>query len=156
MKRVLRALVTALVIGVAAGSAAAATNDTYSSRQWALGQIRAESAWPVSTGAGQVIAIVDAGVDLTHPDLSGKLVPGATFTGCATAPNGCGNGDWRSGNTNDAPSPHGTHVAGIAAATTNNGIGIAGTAPGASIMPVKVLTEEGGTFQEVGAGIRWA
>jgi serine protease len=103
-----------------------------------------------------VIAVVDSGVDLSHPDLSGKLVPGATFTGCATAANGCGNGDWRSGNTTGAPSPHGTHVAGIAAATTYNGIGIAGTAPDARIMPVKVLTEDGGTFQEIAAGIRWA
>jgi serine protease len=156
MTRVLGALVAALAFAIAAGGAAAATNDTYSSRQWALGQIHAEQAWATSTGAGQVIAIVDAGVDLTHPDLSGKLVPGATFSGCPAAPNGCGNGDWRSGNTSDPPSPHGTHVAGIAAATANNGIGIAGVAPDARIMPVKVLTEAGGSFEEIAAGIRWA
>src|SRR4051812_11961415 len=156
MTRVLGALVAALAFAVAAGSAGATTNDTYSSRQWALGQIHAEQAWATSTGAGQVIAVVDAGVDLTHPDLSAKLVPGATFTGCPTAPNGCGNGDWRSGNTTDPPSPHGTHVAGIAAATANNGIGIAGVAPDAKIMPVKVLTEAGGSFEEIAAGIRWA
>jgi serine protease len=155
MKRVLGAL-TALVCLVAVSSAAAATNDPYSSRQWALQQLRAEAAWATSTGAGQVIAVVDSGVDLTHADLRDKLVPGATFTGCATAPNGCGDGGWTSGNTADPPSPHGTHVAGIAAATTNNGVGIAGTAPGARIMPVKVLTEAGGTFQEIAAGIRWA
>jgi serine protease len=102
-----------------------------------------------------VIAVVDAGVDLTHPDLQAKLVPGATFTGCAT--NGpCGNGDWRSGNTTGAPSPHGTHVAGIAAAVTGNGVGVAGVARDARIMPVKVLTEDGGTFEEIAAGIRWA
>jgi serine protease len=156
MKRVIGALLTALALSVAVSSAAAATNDTYSGRQWALGQIRAEAAWPTSTGAGQIIAVVDSGVDLTHPDLSGKLVTGATFTGCPTAANGCGNGGWRSGSTADPPSPHGTHVAGIAAATTNNGAGIAGTAPDAKIMPVKVLTEAGGSFEEIAAGIRWA
>jgi serine protease len=110
----------------------------------------------ISTGAGQVIAVVDSGVDLTHPDLQGKLVAGATFTGCATSANGCGNGDWKSGNTTDPPSPHGTHVAAIAAAATNNGIGIAGVARDAKVMPVKVLTEAGGSFQEIVAGIRWA
>ncbi|MDX6422622.1 MAG: thermitase, partial [Gaiellaceae bacterium] len=102
-----------------------------------------------------MIAVVDSGVDLSHPDLSAKLVAGATFSGCADRPNGCGNGDWRSGNTTDPPSPHGTHVAGIAAASTNNGIGVAGVAD-ARIMPVKALTEAGGSFEEIAAGIRWA
>ena len=55
-------------------------------------QIRAEQAWTMSRGAGQVIAVVDSGIDLSHPDLSGKIAGGATFTGCAsTGP--CGNGD---------------------------------------------------------------
>jgi serine protease len=150
------ALFAALTIAVVAGSAAAAPpNDPYFGLQWGLQQINADEAWTTSTGAGQVIAVVDAGVDLSHPDLQAKLVPGATFTGCAT--NGpCGNGDWQSGNTSDPPSPHGTHVAGIAAAVTGNGVGVAGVAPDAQIMPVKVLTEAGGSFEEVGAGIRWA
>jgi serine protease len=107
-------------------------------------------------GAGQVIAVVDSCVDLEHPDLKRKLVRGATFTGCAGQPSGCGNGDWESGLTSEAPSPHGTHVAGIAAASTGNGIGVAGVARDAKIMPVKVLTDEGSSFQEVAAGIRWA
>lgn len=154
MKRVLVALVGAVALAVPA-AAVGAPNDPYYGRQWSLRQIHAEQAWATSTGAGQVIAVVDSGVDLSHPDLQGKLVAGATFTGCAaTGP--CGNGDWRSGVTTDAPSPHGTHVAGIAAAATGNGIGIAGTAPDARIMPVKVLTEAGGSFAEVAAGIRWA
>ena len=156
MKRLgLAALVLCAVLSTAA-VAATGTNDQYGSLQWALDQIRAPQAWPTSTGSGQVIAVVDSGVDLDHPDLSGQLVGGATFTGCAQQPNGCGNGDWESGLTSAPPSPHGTHVAGIAAAATDNGVGIAGTARGASIMPVKVLTDAGGTFQEVAAGIRWA
>jgi len=145
------------LFAVLAGTAAAApTNDPLYPKQWGLQQINADEAWATSTGAGQVVAVVDSGVDLSHPDLAGKLVAGATFSGCATSPNGCGNGDWQSGNTTDPPSPHGTHVAGIIAAATNNGIGVAGVAPDAKVMPVKALTEAGGSFDEIAAGIRWA
>jgi subtilisin family serine protease len=151
-----RLLLVAVLAGVLVSAAAAATNDTHNGAQWGLTQIRAETAWATSTGAGQVIAVVDTGVDLGHPDLQGHLVPGATFTGCPSSANGCGNGDWESGQTNEAPSPHGTHVAGIAAAVTGNGRGVAGVARDAQIMPVKVLTDEGGTFEEVAAGIVWA
>jgi len=146
----------ALVVGAApTASAAPAANDKYWKLQWGPRQINAPEAWVKSRGARQVIAIVDTGVALGHPDLKAKLVRGATFTGCAED-GPCGNGGWRSGNTGEAPSPHGTHVAGIAAAATNNGTGIAGVAPAAKIMPVKVLTDEGGSFAEVAAGIRWA
>jgi serine protease len=144
-----------LAVALGGTTAAAPPNDPYFSLQWGITQIHADQAWATSTGAGQVIAVVDAGVDLSHPDLQAKLLPGATFTGCAT--NGpCGNGDWRSALSAGTPSPHGTHVAGIAAAITGNGVGIAGVAPDASILPVKVLTDDGGSFEEVGAGIRWA
>ena len=152
---VLAALAVLVLVTVAGTAAAAPPNDPYFGLQWGIQQINADEAWTTSTGSGQVIAVVDAGVDLSHPDLQGKLLPGATFTGCAT--NGpCGNGDWRSGNTSGAPSPHGTHVAGIAAAVTGNGIGVAGVARDAQILPVKVLTEDGGSFEEIAAGIRWA
>jgi serine protease len=149
-------LLAALALTFAAPAGAAAPNDQYFGLQWSIQQINADEAWTTSTGAGQVIAVVDAGVDLSHPDLQGKLVPGATFSGCATAANGCGNGDWRSAPSAGTPSPHGTHVAGIAAAVTGNGIGIAGVARDAKVMPVKALTEEGGSFEEIAAGIRWA
>jgi subtilisin family serine protease len=150
------ALVLAAAFVVAVPTAAAAPNDQYFGLQWGLDQINAPQAWTASTGAAQVIAIVDTGVDLSHPDLQAKLVPGATFTGCASSANGCGNGDWRSAPSAGAPSPHGTHVAGIAAAATGNTSGVAGTAPDASIMPVKVLTDDGGSFEEVAAGVRWS
>ncbi|HEX2045049.1 MAG TPA: S8 family serine peptidase [Gaiellaceae bacterium] len=158
MKRTLAAAFAAFALAVpgAVAAEASAPNDEYYGLQWGPAQIDAEEAWSTSTGRGEVVAIVDSGVDLSHPDLKRKLVRGATFTGCAEDPNGCGNGDWESGNTDEAPSPHGTHVAGIAAAATGNGIGIAGVAPDAKLMPVKVLTDEGGSFQEVAAGIRWA
>ena len=120
-------------------------NDTYySTCQWNLPQIRAPYAWAVSTGSSNVIvAVLDSGADLTHPDLQGQLVAGYDFV------------------NNDAdPSDdkgHGTHVAGIVAARTNNGQGIAGVAWGSKIMPVKVLDWRGrGTHSQGAQGIIWA
>jgi subtilisin family serine protease len=136
---------------------AAATTDEHWNLQWAPQQVHAEQAWATSTGAGQVIAVVDSGVDLDHPDLDAKIVGGATFIDCAGQPDGCGNGDWESGGAAaGAGDPHGTHVAGIAAAETDNGIGVAGIARDANILAVKVLGEEGGSFEDIAAGIRWS
>ena len=155
LKLLLAALAVAL--GVVAAAAAAPPNDPYyGPYQWGPKQIRAEQAWTTSSGTGQVIAIVDSGIDLDHPDLAGKIAGGATFTGCA-ASGPCGNGDWQSGGAGgQPPSPHGTHVAGIAAAATGNGVGIAGVAPDARLLAVKVLTADGGSFEEIAAGIRWS
>ncbi len=137
-------------------AAHAATNDPLSPGQWGLAQVHAEQAWPLSTGAGVVIAVVDTGVDLTHPDLQGQLVPGATFT-CGTKPAPCGNGDWKGPNGIAEPDDtHGTHVSGIAAAATGNGVGVAGVARNAKIMPIKVLEGGSGSFEEIAAGIRYA
>ena len=152
-------ILTAVALSLATASAAFAVsnppNDPLWADQWGPRQVNAPEAWATSTGVGSVIAVVDSGVDLSHPDLAGQLVAGATFVGCAE--NGpCGNGDWKSGNNAGAPDPHGTHVSGIAAAATDNGVGVAGVAPDAKIMPVKVLGEEGGTFEEIAAGIRYA
>jgi subtilisin family serine protease len=148
----------ALVTATAAPAAAQSTpNDEYFGLQWGQQQIHTPAAWARSTGAGTTIAIVDSGVDLDHPDLAGKIAGGTTFAGCADQPNGCGNGDWQSGPPSvGAGDPHGTHVAGIAAAATGNGIGVAGTAPDAQLLAVKVLGEEGGSFEEIAAGIRWS
>lgn len=156
----LRAVMTAsAVVGMSVFGTPAATGqsaDPLRGKQWGLDQINAEQAWTTSTGKGATIAVVDTGIDLTHPDLKSRLVSGATFT-CGDKPAPCGNGDWkgpdRVGQKSDS---HGTHVAGIAAATANNGIGGAGTAPNASIMPVKVLENGEGSFDQVGAGVRYA
>lgn len=137
-------------------SAAAATNDPLRSLQWGLDQIRAEPAWATTTGGGVVVAVVDTGVDLGHPDLVAQLVPGATFTGCGNGPRPCGDGDHFGPDGANDGDEHGTHVAGIVAATANNGTGIAGVAPGASIMPVKVLEAGSGSYEDIADGVRWA
>jgi subtilisin family serine protease len=154
----------AIVLSVAVASvtatglpANAVPNDPLYVNQWGPKQVRAEQAWDVTQGLGAVIAVVDSGVDLDHPDLATNVVAGNTFLGCGAA--GCGNGDWQSGSKpGDASGhPHGTHVAGIAAAVTNNGVGIAGVAPQAKVMAVRVLDGEGsGSFADVALGIRYA
>ncbi|MEZ0396579.1 MAG: S8 family serine peptidase, partial [Anaerolineales bacterium] len=116
----------------------------YASDQWGLPAIRAPQGWDYETGSSAVvIAIVDTGIDLGHPDLSAKLVAGRNILNPALPPND-DNG-------------HGTHVAGIAAASSDNGLGVAGVSWGARLMPVKVLNSGGsGTFANLAAGIVWA
>src|SRR4051812_32716995 len=123
-------------------------NDPLFARQWGLDQIHAPTAWVRGAkGAGVSIAVVDTGVDLKHPDLAAHLVAGT---------------DLQAGSTDCPRGPqdengHGTHVAGIAAAVTDNRIGVAGTAPDAKVMPVRVLDADGsGDSDTVIKGIRYA
>lgn len=106
-------------------------NDPYWSNQWGPPDIQAPLAWSVTTGTTSVIiAVIDTGVDLTHPELASKIDPQSTsFVAYTTSP--------------QDDNGHGTHVAGIAAAVTNNGQGIAGMAWGARIMALKVLDNFG-------------
>lgn len=147
---------SAMATGPALASHADATapNDPLYAKQWGPQQVRAEQAWHTSTGTGSIIAVLDNGVDRTHEDLAAKVLPGKTFVACGDA--GCGDGSWfPNDNPSDYPA-HGTHVSGIAAAATNNGIGVAGVAPDAKILPVRVLGPDGGSFEDIGRGIRWA
>ncbi len=119
-------------------------NDASYSLQWGPSKIQAPAAWDITVGSSDIIiAIVDTGVDLDHPDLDAKMVSGWDFA-------------------NDDPiaqddHEHGTHVAGIAAAETNNNQGVAGISWQARIMPVKVLDNEGeGSYSDVAEGILWA
>ncbi len=117
---------------------ALAPNDTHFGTLWGMGAtpgVGVLPAWDRSRGAGQVIAIVDTGVDLTHPDLAANLW---------TGPNGAHGHDFVDGD--DVPDDfnlHGTHVAGTAAAIAGNGQGVAGVAPQARIMAVRALDADG-------------
>jgi subtilisin family serine protease len=110
--------------------------------QWALDSANIPAAWATTGGAGVTIAIIDTGVDLDHPDLIDRLVPGYDFVDNDDVP--------------DDDNGHGTHVAGSAAASANT-IGGVGAAPMASIMPIRVLDTQGsGSDEQIAAGIEWA
>jgi len=145
------------------------------SQQTNLWLIQAPDAWAALPSMKEaLVAVVDTGVDTTHPDLSESLWenPGETgldANGHDKRSNGIdddGNGyvdDWQGwnmvvGNNNPADDQgHGTHLAGIIAAQAGNGQGIAGVAPNARILPVKVLDQTGfGTYAQVAEGIIYA
>lgn len=118
------------------------TSDPLESKQWQLAKINAPQAWKYSTGRGVTVAVIDTGVDETHPDLQANLVPGYN-----TLEN---NSDPHDDNG------HGTNVAGIIAEVGGNGIGGIGVAPDAKIMPVRALGEQGGTALSVSTAIQYA
>ena len=114
------------------------------SNQWGYTRLGGSTLNEHTQGEGIVVAVIDTGVDAMHPDLRGKVLQGWD----SMNPDGNGNRD---------PNGHGTHVAGIIAATTNNGIGVAGIAPKVSILPVRVLDHTGnGDDGELALGIIWA
>ena len=119
-------------------------NDPGRSQQYAWTNIQAYTAWDVTLGSSSVvIAIVDTGIQRSHPDLDAKIVAGYDYVQGDTAPDD-GNG-------------HGTHVGGTSAAETNNSTGGAGTCPNCKLMPVRVLDNNGsGTLTNVANGINFA
>ena len=129
----------------------AAPNDPYFELQGDLAPIGVPAAWTRTTGAASVVvAVLDTGIDPSNPEFAGRLVPGYNaLTNVEDGP-----ADF--GPTMD-DAGHGTHVAGTIAAGANNAMGIAGIAPGVSIMPVKVLGADGeGDFGGMVAGMNWA
>ena len=126
-------------------SAEAEPSDTEYASQWSLPRIGFDQVFgSVSPSGSAVVALLDTGVDASHPDLAGSLVPGTNIlTGDA--------------DTSD-PNGHGTALAGIIAATTDNAAGIAGIGfAGVSVMPVTVLDATGvGQDSDIIAGIVWA
>jgi subtilisin family serine protease len=105
-------------------------NDTHWTSQWGLRRIGLPGAWDRTRGAsGLVVAVLDTGVDAGHPDLRGAVLPGFDVVGNTT-------------DTSDVQG-HGTSVAGIIAARSNNGVGVAGICWTCSILPVKVLGADG-------------
>ena len=136
-------------------------NDTRFASQWGLVNSGAKSSWPVAgavnAGTPVTVAVIDTGVQLDHPDLVNRLAPTSTWGKCLSACTA-----YSASNSSTFPSDgdgHGTHVAGIIAAETDNGIGVAGVAGDRPvlIMPVQVLDSSGsGTTDGVAAGIAWA
>ncbi len=119
-------------------------NDSSYSSQWALNKIEAEEAWDIKIRDEDVtVAVLDTGADLSHPDLSGRLLPGYDFVNNDSIP-----GDDHG---------HGTHCAGIIAAQANNDAGIAGLSWKSKIMPLKVLGATGsGALDGVALAIIYA
>jgi len=139
--RKLVALAVAWIL-VAAVPVSARTDDALYDQLWGLRRIGAEAAWEYSRGAGVLIAVIDTGVDLEHPDLRDQLVPGLSVVGEGPPVDGHG---------------HGSLIAGIAAAAAGNGEGIAGVAPDAKILPVRVFDSAGSaTSSRVARAIRFA
>ena len=137
---------------------------------------RLRDAWALSTGSGVVVAVLDTGVLLTHPDLSSRLLPGRDFVSDVLVAN---DGDRRDNDASDpgdnvtlaessAPgteltgcevstsSWHGTQVAGLIGAATDNGQGMAGGAPGVLLLPVRVMGKCGGYDSDIIAAMQWA
>lgn len=119
-------------------------NDPRFSSAWHLPKIQAPTAWDSARGDGVTIAILDSGVDGSHPDLVNQLLPGYN------AVDG-------SSNTADITG-HGTATAGTAAAATNNGIGVASIAGNAKILPIRVSNAADGYayWSDVTRGLNWA
>jgi subtilisin family serine protease len=140
-------------------------DDPHYTEQWGLPRIRAPEAWDLTTGDDLVIAVIDTGVDLDHPDLVGKLWANADeFPDNGLDDDGNGYVDdsrgWDFVNADAEPQDdywHGSHVAGIAAADTDNGQGVAGVSWGARIMPLKALNASGeGNYADVASAIVYA
>jgi serine protease len=148
-------------------------NDPRYAEQWQyadpVGGLRANTAWDSATGTGVVVAVIDTGYR-PHADLSGQFVQGYDFiTDTAIAADGNGRdsdasdpgdsttaGQCGAGEPASGSSWHGTHVAGTIAARTNNGVGVAGTAFNAKILPVRVLGKCGGYTSDIADAIIWS
>ncbi|MFC1870809.1 S8 family serine peptidase [Chloroflexota bacterium] len=118
-------------------------DDYYFKNQWGLSKVQATDAWDIIKGSiGTSIAILDTGIDFNHPDLDDKVIASANFTSSPTASDLYG---------------HGSHVAGIAAAETNNAIGVAGLGRQCALMNAKVMGDDGyGYYSWISQGIIWA
>lgn len=128
----------------ARGSPGVAPPDPLLREQWNLHIIEAPTAWRYSTGRGVTVAVIDTGIDMDHPDFRPKRIASGFNVINPSAPPRDDNG-------------HGTHVAGIVAAASSNGKGIAGVAPRATILPIKVCNSGGFCNDyDIAAGTRYA
>jgi serine protease len=126
-------------------------NDPKFTDQWHMTRAGAEKAWEYACGEGVTVAVVDTGIACYD---EGGFMKGTDLAGtkCVGGYNFVGKNEIAADDQG-----HGTHVAGTIAQTTNNGVGVAGLAHCAKLMPVKVLSKGGwGTMADVAEGIRWA
>jgi len=126
------------------GKVFGSSNDPSLSQQWSIPKMKVDTAWDTTKGDPSVIiAVIDTGVDVDHPDLMSNFVSGYnTINNTANA---------------DDDHNHGTHVAGIAAGVIDNSAGIAGIAGKSKIMPIKAMGSDGtGQMSDVIEGIYWA
>ncbi|MBL8059512.1 MAG: S8 family serine peptidase [Chthonomonas sp.] len=129
----------------------AVMNDALVSNQWHLNETSVTRAWDFTTGGGKIVAVVDSGVALNHPDLVDNLVSGYnTISGLAQSEGGIVSDVHSAG--------HGTRVAGIIAARGGNGIGVTGVGPNLRVMPIRVTDLATGhtTRSELLEGVAWA
>jgi thermitase len=119
------------------------TNDPDVQKQWALNQIEAPKSWQITMGKPEIlVAVLDTGIDQSHEDLEDKVIAEVNFTDSPTSHDIYG---------------HGTHIAGIISANSNNGIGITGVAPECRLMNIKIADDTGECQSSVLAeGIVWA
>ena len=124
-------------------SEALVLNDPYVEEQWALSQIQMSKLWQITTGNSEIlVAVLDTGIDQNHEDLKGKVAVEVNFTDSLTPGDVYG---------------HGTHIAGIIAASGDNGIGIVGMAPDSQLINVKIADDKGRCqASAVAGGITWA
>lgn len=135
----------AILFAIVALPAQAATNDPLADKQWGLTAIGAQQVWGISTGVGVLVAVLDSGTG-PHPDLDANLNPGTTINNLIEAAGATADDDG-----------HGTHVSGIIAAVANNSIGVIGVAPGARLLPIRILDSRGsGDSRDVARGVRIA
>lgn len=140
----LASFVASVLVAVAAGPGAAAA-DEIREDQWHLDALGAATAWLESTGAGVTVAVIDSGVDASHPDLAGQVLPGIDLV----EPGGDGRTD---------PVGHGTTIASLIAGRHDDADGVAGLAPEAKILPVRVLDHQNRYDDPVivAKGVQWA
>jgi len=150
--------------------AAGQTTATPAAGQWYLrapdatlvSAVNALGAWAITEGSANItVAVLDTGVRYDHPDLAGKLWPGYDFVSRTANSNDGGGADGDANDPGDScgaanSSWHGTQVAGLIGAASDNGIGIAGTGRNTMVLPVRVLGSCGGWDDDIQAGMRWA